>query len=155
MAKPQVAIVMGSKSDLAVMERCGKMLDHFGIPYTRQVMSAHRNPERTRDFARNAARRGIKVIIASAGMAAHLAGVIAAETSLPVVGVPLAGSALGGRDALYSMVQMPSGVPVATVAIGEAGAHNAAVLAAQILSLADPGLARKVRAYKTALARKK
>jgi 5-(carboxyamino)imidazole ribonucleotide mutase len=147
----EVAVIMGSKSDRPVMDRACKMLDKLGISYQAIVMSAHRNPRTTREFAATAARRGFKVIIAGAGMAAHLAGVVAAETTLPVIGVPLAGSALGGVDALYSMVQMPSGVPVATVAVGEAGAHNAAVLAGQILALGRPALQRRLKAYKRSL----
>ncbi len=153
LSKVEVAVVMGSKSDLPVMERTCAMLDRFGIGYTTHVVSAHRNPGKTRDLARSAVKRGIKVIIAGAGMAAHLPGVIAAETVLPVIGVPLAGSALKGTDALYSIVQMPSGVPVATMAIGEAGAHNAAVLAAEILALGDPVIRKKLRAYKRSLAK--
>ena len=152
MSKPEVAVVMGSKSDLPVMERTCKMLEHFGIAYTTSILSAHRNPNKTRDFARAAARHGFKVIIAGAGMAAHLPGAIASETTLPVIGVPLAGSPLSGMDALHSMVQMPSGVPVATLAIGEAGATNAAILAAQILALQKPALRKKLRAYKRRLA---
>ncbi|MFH1312990.1 MAG: 5-(carboxyamino)imidazole ribonucleotide mutase [Candidatus Eisenbacteria bacterium] len=153
MSKVEVAVVMGSKSDLPVMERTCATLDRFGIGYTTHVVSAHRNPRKTRDLARSAVRRGIKVIIAGAGMAAHLPGVIAAETTLPVIGVPLEGSALKGTDALYSIVQMPSGVPVATMAIGAAGAHNAAILAAEILALGNPVIKRKLRAYKRALAK--
>jgi 5-(carboxyamino)imidazole ribonucleotide mutase len=135
------------------MERAFKMLDLFGIVYSSQVLSAHRTPRKTQEFARTAVKRGLKVIIAGAGMAAHLPGVIAAETTLPVIGVPLAGSELGGLDALYSIVQMPSGVPVATMAIGGAGAHNAAVLTAEILALTDPVLKKRVLTYKRSLAR--
>jgi 5-(carboxyamino)imidazole ribonucleotide mutase len=144
---------MGSKSDAGVMERCAGMLDRLGVSYETHVVSAHRSPGRTRELARRAKQRGIKVIIAGAGMAAHLPGVIASETVLPVIGVPLAASALGGQDALHSIVQMPTGVPVATVAIGEAGAANAAILAAQILALEDRALAARLRAYKRSLAR--
>jgi len=151
--KAQVAVVMGSKSDLPVMQRTCAMLDRFGISYTTHILSAHRNPTKTRDLARSAVRRGIKVIIAGAGMAAHLPGVIASETTLPVIGVPLAGSEMRGTDALHSIVQMPSGVPVATMAIGEAGAHNAAVFAAEILALENPAVRKKLRAYKRALAK--
>ena len=153
LSKAEVAVVMGSKSDLPVMERTCAMLDRLCIGYTTHVVSAHRNPRKTRDLARSAVKRGIKVIIAGAGMAAHLPGVIAAETALPVIGVPLAGSALKGTDALYSIVQMPSGVPVATMAIGEAGAHNAAVFAAEILALGNPVIRKKLRAYKRSLAK--
>jgi 5-(carboxyamino)imidazole ribonucleotide mutase len=153
LSKAEVAVVMGSKSDLPVMERTCAMLDRFGIHYTTHVLSAHRNPRKTREFARSAVRRGVKVVIAGAGMAAHLPGVIASETTLPVIGVPLAGSAMRGTDALHSIVQMPSGVPVATMAIGEAGAHNAAVLAAEILALGNTALRRKLGAYKRVLAK--
>jgi 5-(carboxyamino)imidazole ribonucleotide mutase len=152
LAGPKVAVVVGSKSDLPVMERTFKLLDRFGIGYTNHVMSAHRSPDKVREFARTAASRGLKVIIAAAGMAAHLPGVIAAQTPLPVIGVPLPASALEGVDALYSIVQMPSGVPVAAMAVGAAGAHNAAVLAAEILALSDAGLRKKILAYKRSLA---
>jgi 5-(carboxyamino)imidazole ribonucleotide mutase len=128
------------------------MLDRLGIAYTSHVMSAHRSPDKVREFARTATRRGLKVIIAAAGMAAHLPGVIAAQTPLPVIGVPLSASALEGVDALYSIVQMPSGVPVAAMAVGTAGAHNAAVFAAEILALADARLRKRVLAYKRSLA---
>jgi phosphoribosylaminoimidazole carboxylase PurE protein len=117
------------------------------------VLSAHRTPSKVREFASTATRRGLKLIIAGAGMAAHLAGVVASETTLPVIGVPLAGSALSGVDALYATVQMPSGVPVATMAIGEAGAHNAAILAVEILALKDTGLLKRLKSYKKSLAR--
>ena len=145
---------MGSKSDMPVMERTCGMLDRLGLGYRVLVLSAHRTPGKTRNFARSAARQGIKVIIAGAGMAAHLAGAIASETALPVIGVPLAGSHLDGMDALYSTVQMPSGVPVATMAIGPAGATNAAVFAAEILALSDPGLKKRLAAYRRSLAKK-
>lgn len=154
MSKPEVAVLMGSQSDMPVMERTCRTLEHFGIEYRVHVLSAHRTPKKTRDFARQAARRGIKVIIAGAGMAAHLAGAVASETVLPVIGVPLPGSALDGVDALYATVQMPSGVPVATVAIGPAGATNAAVLAAEILALSDAGLKKKLAAYRRSLGTK-
>jgi len=149
----EVAVLMGSESDLPVMERAGKMLDRLGVGYETFVLSAHRSPRKTRDFARSARRRGIKVIIAGAGMAAHLPGVVASETTLPVIGVPLARSALGGLDSLHSIVQMPSGVPVATMAIGEAGACNAAILAAEILALGNAALDRRLKAFKRTLAR--
>ena len=152
MSKPLVAIVMGSDSDLEIMRETAKTLDGFGIAYEMDVTSAHRSPARTSQFARAAAGRGIQVIIAGAGGAAHLAGVIAAETTLPVIGVPIASSSLGGLDALLATVQMPAGIPVATLAIGKAGATNAAILAAQILALADPELARKMHAHKEKLA---
>jgi phosphoribosylaminoimidazole carboxylase PurE protein len=151
--KPDVAVVMGSKSDMAIMEQAAKMLDRLGVNHEIYVLSAHRSPAKTREFASRAKQRGIKVIIAGAGMAAHLPGVIASETILPVIGVPLPRSALGGLDSLHSIVQMPTGVPVATMAIGEAGAANAAILAAQILALGDAALATRLRAYKRDLAR--
>ncbi|MCG8606833.1 5-(carboxyamino)imidazole ribonucleotide mutase [bacterium] len=143
-----VAILMGSKSDKPSMEKCSRMLDHFGIPYNEFILSAHRNPNQTAEFAENAEANGYKIIIAAAGMAAHLAGVIAGHSTLPVIGVPMPGSALNGVDALYATVQMPSGVPVATVAIGSAGAANSAVLAAQILALSNPDLKAKLREFK-------
>lgn len=152
MAAKIVAIVMGSDSDLEIMREAAKALDDFGIPYEIDVTSAHRSPERTAEFARSAAQRGIKVIIAGAGGAAHLAGVIAAETTLPVIGVPIP-SVLNGLDSLLSTVQMPAGIPVATVAIGKAGAANAGILAAQILALSDAHLAEKMTAHKQKLAR--
>ena len=134
---PNVLIIMGSDSDLPVMEETVKVLKEFGVPFEMRVSSAHRSPKRTSELASGAAGRGVKVIIAAAGMAAHLAGVIAAETALPVIGVPIGGGALNGMDALYAMVQMPGGIPVATMAIGKAGAKNAAILAVQMLSLSD------------------
>jgi 5-(carboxyamino)imidazole ribonucleotide mutase len=152
MRKPEVAVVVGSKSDVPMMERTVKVLEDFGISYSLSVLSAHRKPKETRSFARSASRRGIKVIIAGAGMAAHLAGALASETILPVIGVPLPGSHLGGVDALYSTVQMPSGVPVAAMAIGQAGALNAALLAVEILALSDGALKRKLAAYRRKLA---
>ncbi len=152
MGKPEVAVLMGSESDAEVMERAEKVLDKFAVEYSTHVLSAHRAPGKTRDFARTARKKGFKVIIAGAGMAAHLAGAVASETTLPVIGVPLAGSAVGGLDALLATVQMPAGVPVATVAIGGSGAHNAAVLAIEILALSDAGLRKKLIAYKKELA---
>jgi phosphoribosylaminoimidazole carboxylase PurE protein len=134
------------------MERAASVLARFGVEYSTHVLSAHRTPEKTRDFAREARKKGFKVIIAGAGMAAHLAGAVASETTLPVIGVPMAGSAVGGLDALLATVQMPAGVPVATVAIGGSGAHNAAVLAVEILALSDAGLRKKLAAYKKELA---
>lgn len=154
MAKYDVAVVMGSKSDMPVMELTGKMLDEFGITYTLMVMSAHRNPVKTAEFAGRARRQGIKVFIAGAGMSAHLPGAIAAVTTLPVIGVPLSNSPLSGLDSLHSIVQMPTGVPVATMSIDKAGARNAAIFAAQILSLGDKGLQKKLKAYKRKLANK-
>ena len=149
---PLVSILMGSDSDLDIMNEAGRALDLFGIPYEIDICSAHRSPARTSEFSRKAAARGIRVIIAGAGGAAHLAGVIAAETILPVIAVPIAATSLGGLDALLAMVQMPAGIPVATVAIGKSGATNAGILAAQILATADPGLAAKLVAYKEKLA---
>ena len=151
--QPLVAIVMGSDSDLEVMREAAKALDEFGIAYEMDITSAHRSPARTSEFARQAAGRGIKVIIAGAGGAAHLAGVIAAETTLPVIGVPMPSSSLQGLDALLATVQMPAGIPVATLAIGKAGATNAGILAAQILALSDPAIAKKMAAHKEKLAR--
>jgi len=150
---PLVAIVMGSDSDLEVMREAAKALEEFGIGYEMDVTSAHRSPARTSQFARAAAGRGIRVIIAGAGGAAHLAGVIAAETTLPVIGVPIASTALGGLDSLLATVQMPAGIPVATVTIGKAGASNAGILAAQILAASDEAIAAKLKAHKKKLAR--
>src|SRR5215472_558804 len=147
-----VSIVMGSDSDLEIMREAGKALDDFGIAYDIDVTSAHRSPDRTAEFARQAASQGIRVIIAGAGGAAHLAGVIAAHTTLPVIGVPIPSTSLNGLDSLLSTVQMPAGIPVATVAIGKAGATNAGILAAQILAVADRKLAEKLDAYKEKLA---
>jgi phosphoribosylaminoimidazole carboxylase PurE protein len=152
MSKPQVSIVMGSDSDLDIMREAAKALEDFGIAYEIDVTSAHRSPERTADFARKAAGRGIRVIIAGAGGAAHLAGVIAAHTTLPVIGVPIPSTPLNGMDSLLATVQMPAGIPVATVAIGKAGATNAGILAAQILGLSSESLARKLEALKETLA---
>jgi 5-(carboxyamino)imidazole ribonucleotide mutase len=151
--KPVVSIVMGSDSDLEIMRECAKALDGFGIAYDMDITSAHRSPARTNEYARNAAGRGIKVIVAGAGGAAHLAGVIAAETTLPVIGVPIPSSSLQGLDSLLATVQMPAGIPVATVAIGKAGATNAGILAAQMLALSDEQLAQKLRQHKENLAR--
>ncbi len=144
----KVAILLGSTSDEEVMKGCTEYLTKFGIPYDLKISSAHRQPEATAAFVKDAERNGYGIIIAAAGMAAHLPGVAAAYTTLPVIGVPLAGSELRGVDALYSIVQMPAGIPVATVAIGSAGAKNAAVLAAQILALSDSALGDKVREFR-------
>ena len=152
MSKPLVSIVMGSDSDLEIMREAAKALDDFGIAWEMDVTSAHRSPDRSAEFARNAAGRGVKVIIAGAGGAAHLAGVVAAHTTLPVIGVPIT-SVLNGLDSLLSTVQMPAGIPVATVAIGKAGATNAGILAAQIIALADEGVAEKMSAHKEKLAK--
>ena len=147
---PNVGIVMGSDSDMPVMQKAGDVLERFGIEYEIEVMSAHRKPQRVSEYASSAAERGLKVIIAGAGLAAHLPGVVAAHTHLPVIGVPLYQEGLSGADALYSCVQMPPGVPVATVAIG--GAKNAAVLAAEIIATGDEPLAKKLRTFKQELA---
>jgi len=150
-----VAVVMGSDSDMEVMKACIDQLKDFGIEPTVRIISAHRTPCAAAEFADNALENGFKVIIAAAGMAAHLAGSIAGRTTLPVIGVPLDSKAgLNGMDALLSTVQMPPGVPVATVAIGKAGAKNAAILAVQILSLSDEALAKKLAAFKEAQAKK-
>jgi len=153
MSKPLVSIVMGSDSDLEIMREAGKALDDFGIAFEIDVTSAHRSPDRSADFAKNAAGRGIRVIIAGAGGAAHLAGVIAAHTILPVIGVPIPSTSLNGMDSLLSTVQMPPGIPVATVSIGKWGATNAGILAAQMIALADENIAKKMHAHKEELAR--
>jgi len=150
---PAVSIVMGSDSDLEIMREAGKALEDFGITYEIDVSSAHRSPDRTAEFARKAAGRGIRVIIAGAGGAAHLAGVIAAHTILPVIGVPIPSTSLQGMDSLLATVQMPAGIPVATVAIGKAGATNAGILAAQIIALSDSAVAKRLDNHKEKLAR--
>ncbi len=149
----EILVVLGSKSDEKTMTECLNVLDNFGVAYKCEICSAHRNPVRTMELAKAAADSGIKVIIAAAGMAAALPGVIAANTFLPVIGVPMAGSALGGVDALLSIVQMPAGVPVAATAIGSHGAKNAALLAVRILALNNPSLHKKLGAYINDLAR--
>jgi len=148
----KTAVIMGSDSDLPVLEPVFKRLRDFGISFEAHVMSAHRTPSRAADFAQNAKSNGFGVIIAAAGKAAHLAGVLAAHTTLPVIGIPVKSSTLDGLDALLSMVQMPAGIPVATVAID--GADNAAILAAQILALEDNALAEKIEKMKTDMADK-
>jgi 5-(carboxyamino)imidazole ribonucleotide mutase len=148
----RVAILMGSDSDWPVMSNAADRLERLGIECEAHVLSAHRSPEQTARFAREARERGFGVIICGAGSAAHLAGAVAAQTSLPVLGVPLDAGGLGGLDALLATVQMPAGIPVGTLAIGKAGADNAALLAAQILALADDDLAAKLDAHKTSLA---
>ena len=150
--KPVVSIIMGSTSDLPVMEKTAKLLDEMQIPFEINALSAHRTPEAVEAFAKGAKERGLKVIIAAAGMAAALPGVIAANTTLPVIGVPVKGSVLDGVDALYSIIQMPPGIPVATVAIN--GAMNAAILAVQMLALSDNELAEKFAIYKENLKQK-
>lgn len=146
MAKSLVGILMGSDSDMPVMEKAAEVLKEMGVPYEMDISSAHRLPDKTAEYARTARGRGIEVIIAGAGMAAHLAGVIAANTTLPVIGVPLISGALNGVDALYSTVQMPPGIPVATVAID--GAKNAAYLACSILSVKYPEIAERLEAFR-------
>ncbi len=149
---PLVGIVMGSDSDLGVMEAAANMLEQFDIPFDLTVASAHRSPARAMDYAAGAADRGMKVIIAGAGHAAHLAGVLAAHTTLPVIGVPIDSSCLQGIDALLATVQMPPGIPVATMAIGKSGAKNAGILAAQMLALGDAAIMEKLAAYKAEMA---
>jgi len=148
MSAPKVLIMMGSARDQEVMVKGAKLLEEFNVSYQMEVSSAHRDPDKTRKLAQEAEKKGIKVIIAGAGMAAHLPGVIASHTTLPVIGVPLSASSLMGLDSLLSMVQMPSGIPVATMAVGDAGAKNAAILAIQILGLSDPELKKKVEEFK-------
>lgn len=144
----EIAIVMGSDSDLEVMSACVEQLKPFDIKPEVRILSAHRTPIQAADFAEGAADKGIKVIIAAAGMAAHLAGALAGRTSLPIIGVPLVSGSLGGMDALLSTVQMPPGVPVASMALGKAGAKNAALFAVQILALSDAALNKKLQAFK-------
>jgi phosphoribosylaminoimidazole carboxylase PurE protein len=151
--RPLVGIIMGSTSDASTMKGCGDVLHQLGIPHELKVLSAHRTPDLTREYVSSAADRGIQVLIAGAGWAAHLAGFVAAHTVLPVIGVPIDSSPLGGLDALLSTVQMPPGIPVATVAVGGGGAKNAAVLAVQILALKDPSIAEKLIDYRKALTR--
>jgi phosphoribosylaminoimidazole carboxylase PurE protein len=148
MDKVQVGIVMGSDSDASIMGKAAEILDYFGVGYFMTVASAHRTPDRVKDLVRRAEDEGWKSIIAGAGMAAHLAGFLAAHTVIPIIGVPLASSDLNGLDALLSTVQMPGGVPVATMAIGTAGAKNAGLLAVQIIATADPSLRQKLREYR-------
>jgi phosphoribosylaminoimidazole carboxylase PurE protein len=150
---PLVGILMGSDSDWEVMRATAQRLDALGVPYEATVTSAHRAPDRTAAYASSARARGVRVLIAGAGLAAHLAGVVAAHTTLPVIGVPLEAGSLHGLDALLATVQMPAGVPVATMAVGKAGAENAAILAAEILALHDEALANRLAALKAELAR--
>ena len=145
---PQVLLIMGSDTDLPVMREAANILRRFGVSHEMRISSAHRSPARTATLAAEAAGRGIKLIIAGAGMAAHLAGVVASKTILPVIGVPMPGGALNGVDALYATVQMPAGIPVATMAIGKAGAKNAALFAVQILALSEPLLAGSLLNYR-------
>jgi len=148
-----VGIVMGSDTDYPVMSEAARTLEKFGIPYEIEVLSAHRTPARSHEYSTTAAKRGLKVVIAAAGAAAHLAGVMAAGTTLPVIGVPMATSALNGLDALLATVQMPGGIPVATMAIDKAGAVNAAIFAAEILALSDTRVAAKLAEHKEELAK--
>jgi len=145
--------LMGSDSDLPIMGEAAQILKKFKVPFEIDVISAHRSPDRTSEYARTAADRGLRVIIVGAGGAAHLGGVVAAHTVLPVIGVPIASTSLGGLDSLLSIVQMPSGIPVACTAIGKAGAANAALLAVQILALSDAALAEEFQEHKESLAR--
>ena len=150
---PLVGIVMGSDSDLPIMMETARVLEGLRVPYELEIASAHRSPDRAAEYARTAARRGIRVIVVGAGGAFHLGGVVAAHTTLPVIAVPLAGSPLGGLDALLAAVQMPGGVPVGVMAVGKAGAVNAAIFAAQILAVADRSLSRRLTEHKEKLAR--
>jgi 5-(carboxyamino)imidazole ribonucleotide mutase len=147
---PLVGLIMGSQSDWACLQAASEMLDQLGIPHERRIVSAHRTPDRLADYAKAARGRGLRVIIAAAGGAAHLPGMCAAWTSLPVLGVPVPSAALNGVDSLLSIVQMPAGIPVGTLAIGRPGATNAALLAAAILALGDPALAARLDAYRAA-----
>jgi phosphoribosylamine--glycine ligase len=152
MAKPLVGIVMGSDSDLQIMQEARRMLDMFGVPSEMTVASAHRSPARAHEYAATARKRGLKVIIAGAGAAAHLAGVMAAGTTLPVIGVPIDSSPLKGLDALLSTAQMPGGIPVAAMAIGKAGAVNAGILAAEIIGAFDKSVEKKLTAHRAKMA---
>jgi 5-(carboxyamino)imidazole ribonucleotide mutase len=147
MKEPLVGILMGSESDLPIMEKAAEVLKEMEVPYEMEISSAHRHPEKTAHYAKTARERGIEVLIAGAGMAAHLAGVLASHTTLPVIGVPIKSGALNGADALYSTVQMPPGVPVATVGID--GAKNAAYLACEILSIKNPEITKKLEDFRT------
>ena len=152
-SQPLVGILMGSDSDLEVMRETAKVLAEFRVPYEQVVTSAHRSPKRTTLYAETAAQRGIKVLIAGAGYAAHLAGVVAAQSTLPVIGVPIDSSSLQGLDSILSTVQMPGGIPVATMAIGKAGAKNAGLLAVSILALADKKLQKALEKYRQDMAK--
>ena len=151
MSGPQVGIIMGSQSDWATMKLAAGVLDEFGIAYERRIVSAHRTPDRLWEYGKTAADRGLKVIIAGAGGAAHLPGMMASKTRLPVIGVPVLTRALSGVDSLYSIVQMPRGFPVATMAIGETGAVNAGLMAASILAVTDPVIATRLDDWRAAL----
>jgi phosphoribosylaminoimidazole carboxylase PurE protein len=154
MSDAKVLILMGSKNDKEIMQKAAEVLEELRISHQMEISSAHRNPEKTRKLAQDAAKNGFELIIAGAGMAAHLPGVVASHTNLPVIGVPLSASSLSGLDSLLSMVQMPSGIPVATMAIGLAGAKNAAILAAQILALSDNGIKKRLERFKEDLAKR-
>ncbi len=153
-SKPKVGIVMGSDSDLNVMEKAADVLSKLGVPFEMTVASAHRTPERAFKYAKTASERGLKVIIAGAGHAAHLAGAIAANTTLPIIGVPIDSSALQGLDSLLSTVQMPPGIPVATVSLGKPGAKNAGILAAEIIALFDPEINDNINKFRKEMAAK-
>ena len=150
MATPLVGLIMGSRSDWETMRHASEMLDELGIPHERQVVSAHRTPDLLFEYAASAEERGLRVLIAGAGGAAHLPGMTAAKTTLPVLGVPVESKALSGMDSLLSIVQMPAGIPVGTLAIGRAGAVNAALLAASILAVGDPAVGERLRAFRAA-----
>lgn len=152
--KPEVAIVMGSDSDWETIKSCGTTLESFGVPYEARAISAHRTPDVAAEYARNAHKRGIRVIIGAAGGAAHLAGVLAGHTTLPVLGLPIKSGALNGVDSLLATLQMPGGIPVATLTLGSAGPVNAALFAVEILALSRPSLRRKLQGHKKAMARK-
>jgi phosphoribosylaminoimidazole carboxylase PurE protein len=153
MAKPVVGILMGSDSDLPVMQEAAAMLQEFGIEYEMTIASAHRTPKKVLEYAQSAEKRGLKVIIAGAGWAAHLAGVVASQTTLPVIGVPIDSSPLKGLDAILATVQMPGGVPVATMSLGKAGAKNAGVFAAQIIAASDVKMANRLKVFKVEMER--
>lgn len=153
MAKPVVGILMGSDSDLPVMQEAAAMLQEFGIEYEMTIASAHRTPKKVLEYSQTAEKRGLKVIVAGAGWAAHLAGVVASQTTLPVIGVPIDSSTLKGIDALLSTVQMPGGIPVATMSIGKAGAKNAGIFAAQIIGAADVKVANRLKVFKVEMER--
>ena len=148
MTTPKIGILMGSKSDADIMGESARILEEFGVPHEMKVLSAHRTPQETSEYAQSAEGRGIQALIAGAGYAAHLAGALAAHSTLPIIGVPLDASSLKGLDSLLSTVQMPKGIPVACMGIGEAGAINAALFAIQILSRSDPVLAQKLKEYR-------
>ncbi len=148
MTNPKIGILMGSKSDADIMGEAARILEEFGVPHEMKVLSAHRTPQETSEYAQSAESRGIQALIAGAGYAAHLAGALAAQSTLPIIGVPLDASSLQGLDSLLSTVQMPKGIPVACMGIGKAGAINAALFAVQILARSDPALAQKLKEYR-------